>query len=159
VVFSGELVEVRTPSGDSFSSMDPERFVFEVDVVYKGDALARQSVVTPREGASCGLELTGRGPFLVFASAEPTFELDGEDGELFSNLCTGSRALVEEVGVPVAFGVGDPPGSGASPVGSPDGDGLPVSLLITGAGMLVAAAAGAIVLVRRRTASGRLGDG
>ena len=48
VVFSGELVEIRTPPGASYSSADPERFVFAVDHVYKGDAKARQSVVTPR---------------------------------------------------------------------------------------------------------------
>src|SRR5688572_11564441 len=70
VAFSGTLVEVRVPPGETFSSMDPARFIFEVDRVYKGDARARQSVVTPRSGASCGLELSGPGPFLLFASTE-----------------------------------------------------------------------------------------
>ena len=40
-VFNGTLVEVITPSGDTFSSSDPERFVFEVDEVYKGEVAAR----------------------------------------------------------------------------------------------------------------------
>ncbi|MGH9271188.1 MAG: hypothetical protein ACRDZ2_07930, partial [Ilumatobacteraceae bacterium] len=53
-VFTGTLVDIVTPPGDTFSSTDPERFVFDVDQVYKGDAFVRQTIVTAREGASCG---------------------------------------------------------------------------------------------------------
>jgi hypothetical protein len=157
VVFTGDLIEVRTPSGDTFSSADPERFVFDVDQVYKGETMARQSVVTPREGGSCGLELVGRGPFLVFASTEPTFDLSGEAGELYSHLCTGSRSLAE-AGVPTAYGAGSQPTAGASAIGSLD-DGsraiLPVDdggrpivpIAVATGGVL--ALAGGILLVRR----------
>ena len=111
VVFSGELVEIRTPPGASYSSADPERFVFAVDHVYKGDAKARQSVVTPREGASCGLELSGSGPFLVFATTEGSFDLEGDEGELFSHLCSGTRVLAESA-VPASFGIRHAPDGG-----------------------------------------------
>jgi hypothetical protein len=52
VVFTGTLVEIDTPEGDIIVSTDPERFVFDVDRVFKGEAQTRQSVVTAREGAS-----------------------------------------------------------------------------------------------------------
>ena len=74
-----------------------------VDRVYKGEAKAKQSVVTAREGASCGLELTGRGPFLVFATKDPQFDLEGDAGEVYSSLCSGSRALLDAP-VPPSFG-------------------------------------------------------
>ena len=69
-VFTGSLLEIQTPPGDTYSSADPERFVFQVEEVYKGTAFARQSVVTARKGASCGLEIAGSGPFVVFARNE-----------------------------------------------------------------------------------------
>jgi len=148
VVFTGELTEIRTPPGDTYSSADPERFVFEVDRVYKGEARATQSVVTPREGASCGLELVPPGPFLVFATTDPVLDLDGDRGELYSHLCTGSRSLVE-VGVPAAFGPGEPAVAGASVIGSPDEERSPAVPIAIGTA-LVLALVGALVLVRRR---------
>jgi hypothetical protein len=150
VVFVGELTEVQTPPGVSYSSADPERFIFEVTTVYKGEARATQSVVTPREGASCGLELTGRGPFLVYASTDPQFDLDAQDGELFSHLCTGSRAL-DAGPVPTSFGAGHSPEAGTSPIGQPpDDDGLPMAAIVVAGGLSVMIAASAVVLWRRR---------
>jgi hypothetical protein len=59
----------------------------------------------------------------VFASTTPSFdELAGEEGELYSHLCTGSRA-VADVAVPAAFGAGVPPPAGTSPIGAPADDG------------------------------------
>ena len=52
VVFSGELIEVRTPPGDTYSSIDPERFVFDVQEVYKGDA---RSAAVRRDRGGCQL--------------------------------------------------------------------------------------------------------
>ncbi|MGI8791726.1 MAG: hypothetical protein ACR2H3_00850, partial [Acidimicrobiales bacterium] len=57
-------------TGDVISSADPERFVFDVQDVFKGEVTSRQTVVTPRSGASCGLEISGPGPYLVFAFAD-----------------------------------------------------------------------------------------
>jgi len=149
VVFTGDLVEVRTPPGAMFSSADAERFVFEVDRVYKGEARARQSVVTPREGASCGLELAGSGPFLVFASRKPVFDLDADEGELFSHLCTGSRSL-SEVPFPAALGPGAEPLTGSSPVGGTrDGDDRGPVVVVGVAALLLA---GALVVRWQRRA-------
>lgn len=110
-VFTGVLLEIQTPPGDAYSSADPERFVFQVDEVFKGKAFARQSVVTAREGASCGLEIAGSGPFVVFARNESDGIVDGAaKGEVYSNLCSGTRPLSERV-VPTGFGEGRAPTS------------------------------------------------
>jgi hypothetical protein len=147
VVFAGELAEVLTPPG-VFSSAGPERFVFEVDVVYKGEAKATQSVVTPRDGAGCGLELVGRGPYLVFAGTEPVLDLDAEEGELYSTLCSGTRAL-DVAPVPAAFGPGDPPSRGSSPIGSPD-EALPMPVIVVAGGLVVLIGLTAASIVRQR---------
>jgi len=149
VVFTGELLEVRTPpTGEVWSSADPERFVFAVDRVYKGEARARQSVVTAREGASCGLELSGVGPFLVFASTESVLNLQGKDGELFSHLCTGSRKLGSEA-VLSRLGEGRPPDAGASPIGSTEDDGTSRAAVVSAA-VIAVVMAGALVCLRIR---------
>ena len=149
-VFAGELVETRRPSGPEFSSTDPMRLVFDVEVVYQGTVRARQSVVTAVSGASCGLELQGTGPFLVFATVEPQLGLTGEDGEFFSSLCSGTRA-VGEVPLPDELGVGDLPAPGASPIGAEGGRSVSGPVLLAGA-LVVAAAVGGAVWMRRRPA-------
>jgi hypothetical protein len=120
VVFTGDLVEVRTPPRSGVvSSSDPERFIFVVDRVYKGSAGREQSVVTAMEGASCGLEISGRGPFIVFARRDrPEGVADWVDDELSADLCGGTRVLWA-TGVPAVFGEGAPPRAGASPFGTP----------------------------------------
>ena len=121
MVFTGELVEIRTPPPArwSTSSGHPERFIFAVDRVYKGTAFDEQSVVTAMEGASCGLEISGPGPFIVFAHTDPGDWVEqGAEGELYANLCGGTRA-VDAAGVPASFGAGTLPGEGPSPVGGP----------------------------------------
>lgn len=150
VVFTGNLVEVQTPSGDSFSSADPEHFIFDVDRVYKGEARATQSVVTARSGASCGLELSGRGPFLVFAFLEPDRLTGGVEGELHSNLCSGSRALEDHRSVPESFGAGEPPESGESPVGSADDRDSALTPILGGAAALAVLALIAWLALLRR---------
>ena len=108
------LAEIITPEGDTYSSSDPERFVFDVDEVFKGTVYARQSIVTARDGASCGLEISGSGPFVVFALNESGGTTDGAvEGELYSNLCTGTRALASS-DIPATFGEASAPVPGAS---------------------------------------------
>ncbi len=148
-VFVGEWVETL-PGGalPAMSSNDPQRLVFEVSGVYKGEVYARQSVVTAVDGASCGLELAGPGPFLVFGRAaasgtEPAIE----DGELAAGLCDGSRAVADRP-VPAAFGAPAAPVEGSSPIGGSDGVDAIVAMAVGGA------LAGAVVLgvraLRRR---------
>jgi hypothetical protein len=103
-VFTGELVDVVTadPPGDVISSGDIETFVFEVDAVFKGEVSPEQEILTARDGASCGLEIAGRGPFVVFAHK-------GDDEHiLHSGLCTNTRALADRP-VPPRWGAGQPP--------------------------------------------------
>jgi hypothetical protein len=150
-VFIGTLAEVITPGGTSYSSADPERFVFEVDEVFRGEVFAHQSVVTARDGASCGLEISGPGPFLVFAVTDDAFTGGAVDGELYSNLCSGTRELASTA-VPAGWGDSSPPIVGASPIGS-SGSEFPTVWIVTIVGL--AAAAGAAVLIARRLRPGR----
>jgi MYXO-CTERM domain-containing protein len=148
--FTGTLVEVITPPGDNFSTSDPERFVFEVDDVVKGTVFTRQSVVTARSGASCGLEISGPGTYLVFASEDAVRMSGALDGELYSNLCSGTRALAGGV-LPASFGDTSDPLPGASPIGD-GGSGAGVSAvqvvaIVAGIALL---GAGYVFGIRRR---------
>ncbi len=150
-VFVGDWVEtlpggvVPPPSSD-----DPQRLVFEVSGVYKGEVYARQSVVTAVDGASCGLELQGDGPFLVFGrTTASTFEPGLEDGELAADLCGGSRALADSA-VPASFGVPAAPLEGSSPIGGSDGVGAIVAMVVGGA-LAGAAVLGVRALRARRS--------
>ena len=126
--------------------MDPVTYSFAVSRVYKGDVATNQPIDSVVSGASCGLELDGTGPFLVFASAD-------EDGRraLKANLCGGTRPL----------GSGPDPSLGAGyaavravPVvaaaDSGDGDSRPALLALGGVLGLIAAGGLAFELRRRR---------
>jgi hypothetical protein len=145
-VFIGTLAEIITPGGTSYSSADPERFVFEVDEVFTGEVFARQSVVTARDGSSCGLEISGPGPFLVFAVTNDGFTSGAVEGELYSNLCSGTRELGDSA-VPAQWGDASPPIAGASPIGSST-SGFPPLWILAAVG-LTAAAVAAVLIARR----------
>jgi len=87
LVFTGTLVsrEVSHPHSPVLSSTDPALHVFAVDSVFKGSAARRQGVVSADSGASCGLELSGDGPFVVFANRE--------GAQYTASLCGGSAPL------------------------------------------------------------------
>jgi hypothetical protein len=81
-----------------------------VSRVYKGMVSTRQEIVTPGGGgASCGLELGGPGPFLVYAFDYPGHIYRLAPGQYSSNLCSGSRLLANH-GTPAPSG---PPATGA----------------------------------------------
>ena len=157
VVFTGKLIKIITPTGEIVVSTDPERFVFDVDEVFKGDAQSRQSVVTAREGASCGLEISGPGPFVVFARVDDDSITSGAvDVEVYSNLCSGTRSLADGA-LPAGFGTPSPPvtvaASGeASPAPASSGDASSTSGLWVAAiaGVLVIGVGGAVALRRKR---------
>ena len=92
VIFTGTVVsdEVRG---------DTRRLSFAVDRVYKGSAASTQVVETSSSGASCGLEVSGPGPFVVYAQA------GGGRPELTSGLCDGTT----NAPAPAALGEGTPP--------------------------------------------------
>jgi len=75
------------------------RLTFTVDRVYKGSATATQVVETNSSGASCGLEISGPGPFVVFAQA------GGGRTALTANLCGGTT----DQPAPASLGAGSPP--------------------------------------------------
>lgn len=156
-VFRATVMERRDEHGSRLrSTADPVRYVFTVDRVYKGDVYATQSVVTAAGGPSCGFELSGPGPFLVFtrdrAVTGQAFSHGVLDGEFVSNLCSGTRRVTAADPVPASFGAGHPPLAGSSPIGHGDGATAwwrrlwaPVA-----GGVLVVAVAGSVVLGRRR---------
>ena len=108
-VFIGELTERREPTV-ALSSEADVRLVFTVERVFKGEVHATQSVVTAADGSSCGLEISGPGPHLIFGRTR------GATTEIEAGLCDGTRALAAE-SVPEAFGAGSAPIGGSSAIG------------------------------------------
>ena len=144
-------MEINTPDGDIVVSTDPERFVFDVDRVFKGEAQSRQAVVTASEGASCGLEISGPGPFVVFARLDDDIGLTSGavEGEMYSSLCSGTRPLAAAA-LPTSFGTPSPPimvatgGASPPPASSSNessGDALWIAAI---AGVLVLGAGGVV---------------
>ena len=86
-VFAGSLVSrtVTHPDSKVHSSGDPALHVFAVDEVFKGDVHQQQGVVSADQGGSCGLELSGKGPFVVFAKRPA-----GGGATLTADLCGGT---------------------------------------------------------------------
>ena len=165
VVLTGTLVEINTPVGDIVVSTDPERFVFDVDQVFKGEAQTRQSVVTAREGASCGLEISGPGPFVVFARPDDGITSGAVDGEAYSSLCSGTRPLADGE-LPTSFGTPSSPvtveatgKASSSRASSANGSSTPGLWIAAIAGVLVLGAGGAVARYRhgRKCTSSRCG--
>lgn len=167
VVFAGELV-----SRDE--TFDKATLVFEVSSVYKGEAAKRQEIVTHASGASCGLELTGPGPHLVFGNAGGSeFEPSPGEGQYVSSLCGGSQPLTDAIRaelrpvaratepIPVKAGPVEPaaerPNAAAAP--ADPGESGWISAAAGGGALLVAAAGvgGGIIAWRRRRSGGSHG--
>lgn len=161
-IFVGTLIDRRIgqPSGAATISTQMAVWTFEVSRVYKGAVSRRQEIATAMSGASCGLELSGPGPFLVFARRpnDPVAKSWWGDrqldpGQYVSHLCLGSRAL-SDGGEPTVDG---PPPSSPAPAPSPAPASSPGPAgVATGVGALaavVAAALGVAVLRKRRRAN------
>ncbi|GAA0605089.1 hypothetical protein GCM10009547_03770 [Sporichthya brevicatena] len=122
-VFTGTLVSRDLPNGGNRtqSSIDPAIHTFAVDRVYKGTITDPQRVVSYAEGASCGLELRGPGPFVVFAGRSTS---DDRTLAAYRDLpssfrCDGSRALAANETLPFGRGAAPAAASTSSP-SSPD---------------------------------------
>lgn len=143
-VFAGTLVGTDKPKRIT-SSIDPVTYTFAVSKVFKGDVATEQPIRSVVDGASCGLELDGTGPFLVFAEADPK-----NPSTLRANLCGGTRPL----------GTGADPvlGAGSEPVAVPivavaeSGDDPHAALLALGGLLGLVAAVGLVLELRRRRA-------
>ena len=153
-VFSGRLVsrEVHRPDWPLISSSDPAVHVFAVDEVFKGVVHEEQGVVSPDSGASCGLELSGQGPFVIYASES--------GGDLTAGLCDGAAPAIPEVEgelralAGTTAGAAQPvPRAGSAGTGAP---GLPTAVYAAGALVLVL---GGTLLLRRRRRAVRAEEG
>lgn len=137
LVFTGRLLERHVRSPGPFgvqSSADPAILTFQVDRVFKGSAAAVQRLSTSAFGSSCGWELDGEGPFLVFAQ--------GAGASASTGLCAGNRPGT----APAGWGVGEQPLPGDT---GPDLPALfPWGRVLLG--VVVAGAAAAVVILLRR---------
>jgi hypothetical protein len=162
-VFTARLVSREEPRGTIISSADPALHVFAVDTVFKGTAHEEQGVLSPVSGATCGLELVGEGPFVVFATRST--DLGGESfatlaaDQYAAFLCGGTAPLtpaleaeLTALSPPSAPTEETPlPGAGGTvSSGSPSGSGLP-GPVIAGAGALAVLLVTALLHRRRRT--------
>ena len=159
-VFTARLVIREDPPLPITSSADPALHVFAVDTVYKGTAHREQGVVSPVSGATCGLELVGHGPFVVFAGGKADL-----GGEPFTTLqkdqyaalrCGGTAPLtpVLEAELAALAGPSAPPADplpGTAGIAGTAGKGLsPLVPAVVGAGAFVLLLAGGLLLRRRR---------
>jgi hypothetical protein len=133
-VFSGRLADREVVGGTALH-------VFAVDAVYAGQVAARQGVLSPASGASCGLELAGEGPFLVFAVRE--------DDRLVADLCGGTTAWTPQAAAEVQMLTGasapEPGSAGTELPGGPSDTALEAVVAV----LLVTAFAGGLLLRRR----------
>jgi hypothetical protein len=146
------------------SSADPALHVFAVDTVFKGTAHEEQAVLSPVSGATCGLELVGEGPFVVFASRST--DLGGEpfatlaDDQYAAFLCGGTAPLTPALEAeltalsPPPAPSEEPPVPGAA--GPADaGSALPGPAIAAAVALGLVVGTGALVHRRRRSAAGR----
>jgi hypothetical protein len=153
-VFTGTLVsrDVDHPDWPTTSSADPALHVFAVDAVFKGEVHELQGVVSAADGASCGLTLSGDGPFAVFATRDAALP----EGQYRAGLCGGTTELDPAVAgeLEELAGATTPTGAASSsPARGPaglQGAGLsPVATGLAAAGALALAAVGLLVVRRR----------
>ncbi len=86
VVFKGTMDDVEA-TNDQFG----ERvFVFTPSKTYKGKTSKPQYVSTAGNSAACGVDLTGGGPFLVFANKSDDAD---SKADLSTSLCSGTREI------------------------------------------------------------------
>jgi MYXO-CTERM domain-containing protein len=158
-VFTGSLVSREEPATIT-SSADPALHVFAVDTVYKGTAHESQDVLSPVSGATCGLELTGEGPFVVFATRST--DIGGQfttlaDDQYAAFLCGGTGPVTPAIAAELTALAERPadlmtaPLPGAAEV-EPAASSPVVPALVGIGALLVLVAA---LLVRRRRAASR----
>jgi hypothetical protein len=91
-VFVGRVVDRSPKDHFPWETTGVEVWTVEVERSYKGDVRRRQEIVTMESGASCGLELEGSGPFVVYATRD-SYGIELEPGQYAAGLCDGSAPL------------------------------------------------------------------
>lgn len=143
VVFTGELIDRQEPPvRPVMSSGDPATMTFEVRWVHKGEAQRLQQVETAMSGASCGLEIEGAGPFLVFANQTRN------GATLTASVCEGTRAISD--GGPPAFGANYPPAPGGE-VPNDSRASTTIATVVSSAAAVVLAGAGWVLVRHKRS--------
>ncbi len=117
-VFTGKLIGREAPNEGAAmqSSADPVFYTFAVDRIYKsyqGRIANPQRVQSVVDGASCGLELRGDGPFVIFTSCTCRSSTVPSAG-----LCGGTREV--RAGEKLPFGRGQAPA--AAPTAEPSAE-------------------------------------
>jgi hypothetical protein len=160
-VFTGTLVprEVTHPGAPISSSGDPALHVFTVDAVFKGNVHERQGVVSADAGASCGLELSGPGPFVVFAFHSDDVAADQFTADLCGGTARADAGLEAELAALAALHGSPPssadplPGAAGAPAPQRTASSVPVAAL-AGTAAIVLLVTG-LLLRRRAVRSGR----
>jgi len=162
-VFTGRLISREEPDGPVRSSADPALHVFSVDAVAKGAVSERQEVLSPLSGATCGLEVAGDGPVVVFATRATDPSIAGDwpplrDDQYYASLCGGTAPLTPQLEAeltglrPVTPMTAPPQAAPVEPraasTAAPDRDGPLGALLVLGAAVVLGA--GALLLRRRK---------
>ncbi|MEQ4205428.1 hypothetical protein [Actinopolymorpha sp. B9G3] len=118
-VFVGRVVDRASKDRFPWESTGVEVWTFEVERIYKGEVQRRQEIVTMESGASCGLELDGSGPFVIYATHD-SFDIEPQRDQYAAGLCDGSQPLTAEVERSLAA---QAPAGPIMPAGSVDASG------------------------------------
>ena len=149
-VFIGEISEIRRP-GSLMLNEQEARYIFSVETVFKGDVYEQQSIVTHAQGPACGLEISGPGQFLMFATTDGFGGPKPDDGEFASSLCSANTSVdIEETAAD--FGDSYAPLTGVSPTGSAGLTSRVWGALLAGSLTLVLFGSLVFVGLRRRAA-------
>ena len=97
-VFVGRVTDRDADdSGPERSTFDPVVWTFEVSKVFKGRVTSDQEIVSPRGGASCGLDLVEGDRYYLFAWLDSSFpEVELGAGQFAADLCNGTRRVSQE---------------------------------------------------------------
>lgn len=149
-VFTGRLVDSRDGPPGRWGNV-PTVLVFAVDTVVKGEVLEQQEIVTSSDSGSCGVLLTGSGPFAVFGTraddVSGLFTLESDQYAV--NQCDGTGALTPTIQAELDALPDRLPGIGpaSAPADVPDDRTGPVLAGIAGVAALGVAT---LLLLRRR---------
>jgi hypothetical protein len=163
-VFTARPLSRQEPPEPVLSSADPALHVFAVDTVFKGTAHEQQAVLSPMSGATCGLELVGEGPFVVFATRST--DLGGEsfatlaDDQYAAFLCGGTAPLTPALEAELTALTPSPAPSEGTPLPratgtATEGSALPGPAIAAAVALGLILGTGRLVHRRRRSGAGR----